>query len=92
MSTPEPGPEARAEQRDALERVRRIIAEELTDKQRRAVVAIGIKGMPMEEVAKRMKTNRNALYKLMFDARIRLKKRLKDEGLNVEELLNLFEA
>jgi len=92
MSTPDPGPETRAEQRDALERVRRIIAEELTDKQRKAVIAIGIKGMPMDEVAKQMRTNRNALYKLMFDARLRLKQRLENEGLEVDELLNLFEV
>lgn len=91
MSSRDPGPEARAEQRDALEQVRRLIAEELTDKQRKAITAIAIKGMPMEQVANQMGTNRNALYKLMFDARLRLKQRLEAEGLNVVELLTLFE-
>jgi len=92
MSASDPGPETRAEQRDALERVRRLIAEELTEKQRNAVTAIAIKGMPMEQVAKQMGTNRNALYKLMFDARLRLKKRLEADGLDVMELLTLFET
>lgn len=56
-----------------LVRVRRILEDELTPKQREALVLLGLQDMPMEEAAKRMKTNRNALYKLLHDARLRLK-------------------
>jgi hypothetical protein len=35
---------------------------------------------------------RNALYKLMHDARLKLKKRLADEGLEPEEVLAAFEG
>jgi len=55
-----------------------------------ALVAVGILGMPLEEVARRMGTNRNALYKLLHDARQRLKHKLEAEGLSPEEILAAF--
>lgn len=84
-------PEMVVEGEDLLQVVQRIIAEELTDKQRQAMVAIAIHGMPMEEVARRMGTNRNALYKLMHDTRLRLKERLAKEGLTPGDVLEVFE-
>ena len=85
-------PEEIAERNDMLERVRRVIDEELTDRQRRALIMLGMQGMPMEETARRLNTNRNALYKLLHDARLRLKQRLKTEGLDAQEVLAAFEA
>ena len=38
-----------------------------------------------------MGTNRNALYKLMHDARVRLKDRMAQEGLSPREVLAVFE-
>jgi RNA polymerase sigma-70 factor (ECF subfamily) len=84
-------PEQTAERADMLERVRRVIEEELTERQRRALVMLGLQGMPMEEAARRLKTNRNALYKLLHDARLRLKQRLQTEGLDPQEVLTAFE-
>jgi len=52
--------------------------------------AIGVKGVSMDEIAIRMGTNRNALYKTMHDARLRLKRRLKREGFDPEDLLDVF--
>jgi len=49
--------------------------EELTEKQRTALQAVVMRGVPLEVVAERMNTNRNALYKLLHDARKRLKRR-----------------
>lgn len=74
-----------------LNRVRRILEEELTPKQRQALVMLGLQDIPMEEAAKRMKTNRNALYKLLHDARLRLKKRLATEDLSPQDVLTAFE-
>ena len=88
---PAVGPETAAERADLLERVRRIIAEGLTDRQRTALVAIGVRCMPPDEVARRMGMQPNALYKLIHDARLRLKRRLEREGLTPAEILNLFE-
>lgn len=84
-------PEELVEGADLMQRIQRIIAEELTDKQRQAMLAVAIKGMPLEEVARRMGTNRNALYKLMHDTRLRLKRRLAQEGLTLEDVLSAFE-
>jgi RNA polymerase sigma-70 factor (ECF subfamily) len=91
LSDKRDGPEKQAIQNDLLRALRRIITEELTEKQRQVLVAIQIHGMPMQEVADRMNTNRNAIYKLMHDARRRLKKRMMTEGMSPEEMLAAFE-
>jgi RNA polymerase sigma-70 factor (ECF subfamily) len=85
------GPETAAERADMLARVRRILDEELTPRQRQALVLLGLQGMPMEQAALRMKTNRNALYKLLHDARLRLKRRLALEDLSAQDVLAAFE-
>ena len=84
-------PEQKVERADMMDRIRRVIDEELTERQRRAIIMLGMQGMPMEEAAKRLKTNRNALYKLLHDARLRLKQRLETEGLDAQEVLAAFE-
>jgi RNA polymerase sigma-70 factor, ECF subfamily len=89
-SDPASSPDLMAEKSDTFMRLNRIMAEELTDKQRQALTAVGVKGYPIEEVARRMGTNRNALYKLMHDARLRLKTRLEKEGLPIHDLLEMF--
>ena len=86
------GPEVVAEQSDMIAHLQRVISEELTEKQREALIATRIHGMPMEEVARRMGTNRNALYKLLHDARLRLKTRLEEEGLSPGDVMAAFEA
>jgi RNA polymerase sigma-70 factor (ECF subfamily) len=90
LADPSAGPEQQAIQRMLLSTLRRIIATELTDKQRQALVAVRIHGVPLEEVARRMGTNRNALYKLLHDARRRLKKRMMAEGHSPQEMLAAF--
>jgi RNA polymerase sigma-70 factor (ECF subfamily) len=87
---PSAGPDQQATQRIFLETLQRLIATELTEKQRQALVATQIHGMPLEEVARRMGSNRNALYKLLHDARQRLKKRMEAEGLSPEDVLAAF--
>jgi RNA polymerase sigma-70 factor, ECF subfamily len=69
----------------------RLIAEELTDLQRTALMAVMQGEMPLQEVAERMGTNRNSLYKLLHDGRQRLKKRMLAEGLVPHELLAMFD-
>jgi RNA polymerase sigma-70 factor (ECF subfamily) len=91
MADRAPGPDAISEQADMIAHVRRILDQELTAKQREALVLLGIQEVPLEEAATRMKTNRNALYKLLHDARLRLKRRLKNEGLTAQEVLAAFE-
>lgn len=84
-------PEISTSQNMLVDQVLRIIQEELTEKQRTAINAILVGGMPLEEVAQRMDSNRNALYKLIHDARKRIKRRLQAEKLTPEEILASFE-
>ena len=85
-----PSPEQQVTQQMLLEMVQRVINEELTDRQRQAMTAVIIGGMPLEEVARRMGTNRNALYKLLHDARQRLRKRMLAKGLSPQDVLAAF--
>ncbi len=86
-----PTPEDSAEQSELMAYVARIIDEELTDKQRTAMTAAVLEGQPLSEVAHMMGSNQNALYKLIFDARQRLKRRLEADGLSPEALFTTFE-
>ena len=90
MADGKPTPETIVERSDLMARIKRIIKEELTEKQQLAMTMVAFQGMPIEEAAQRMGMNRNALYKLMHDARLRLKKRMAGEGLDPQELLVSF--
>jgi RNA polymerase sigma-70 factor (ECF subfamily) len=48
-------------------------------------------GMPISEVARRMGTNQNALYKLLHDARKKLKRQMEAAGLSAKEVLAVFD-
>ncbi len=82
-----PSPERETARKMMVETVQSFIAEELTERQREAMVAVMFEGMPLEEAARRMETNRNALYKLLHDARKKLKRRIEAEGLSPREVL-----
>jgi RNA polymerase sigma-70 factor (ECF subfamily) len=42
--------------------------------------------MPLEVAAERLGTNRNALYKLIHDARLKLKARMARDGMTMDDL------
>ena len=84
-------PEQLAFQNMVLGELRRMVDEELTDRQREAVVAVILEGMPISEVTRRMGTNQNALYKLLHDARRKLKRRMEAAGLSPQEVLAAFD-
>ena len=87
----QPSPEGLALQNTVLRELRRMVEEELTDRQREAVVAVILEGMPVSEVARRMNTNQNALYKVLHDARKRLKGRMEAAGISPREALAAFD-
>jgi RNA polymerase sigma-70 factor (ECF subfamily) len=91
LADPSTGTEQQAMQSEVLDVLHRVIAKELTDKQRQALIAVRFQGMPITEVARRMDTNPNALYKLLFDARKRLKQRMLDRGLSPDDILGAFD-
>jgi RNA polymerase sigma-70 factor (ECF subfamily) len=84
-------PEQLTFQNMVLGELRRLVDEELTNRQREAVVAVILEEMPVSEVARRMDTNQNALYKLLHDARRKLKRQMEAAGLSPEEVLAAFE-
>ena len=84
-------PEQLALQNTVLRELRRMVEEELTDRQREAVVAVILEGMPVSAVARRMNTNQNALYKVLHDARKRLKGRMEAAGISPREALAAFD-
>jgi RNA polymerase sigma-70 factor (ECF subfamily) len=90
LADPSPDPERLASQSQLLEMIEKMMSEELTDRQRTALLAVVQGGMPLEEVARRMDTNRNALYKLLHDARKQMRARMLEKGLTAEEVLAVF--
>ena len=65
---------------DLLAALRRAVDEVLSERQRRIFVAIVLAGVPVEAVAAELDTNRNAIYKTMFDARRKIRAELAAEG------------
>lgn len=92
LTDPSASPEKEATQSDIMQIVYELIESELTERQRTAIVAVLQGGMPLGEVAERMDTNRNALYKLIHDARKKLQESLYQRaGLTAQEVMTLFE-
>jgi RNA polymerase sigma-70 factor (ECF subfamily) len=91
LADPQLTPEQVAYQNMVLAKLHRTIDKELTDRQREAVVAVILEGMPISEVARRMGTNQNALYKLLHDARKKLKLSMEAAGLSPQDVLAAFE-
>lgn len=85
-------PELAAERADLLLRLANIMRATLTERQYRAVLAVHLRGLPIEEVAAQMDTNRNSLYKLLYDARQKIKAQLEAEHLTQGDILALFES
>jgi RNA polymerase sigma-70 factor (ECF subfamily) len=79
------------EKREMISMINKIMMKELTEKQRTAMIAVAIRGMPLEEVARRMGTNRNSLYKLLHDARLKLKLHMENQGFSSGEIFSVFE-
>lgn len=83
----DPSPELTTAQKMLMEKVQSIIENVLTDKQRKVMTALMIDGLPITIVAEQMNTNRNNLYKLVYDARKKLKNEFEVQGIDPEEML-----
>ena len=73
-------PAADVEARELLGAVRDAIASELTEHQRRVLVAVTINDVPIDVLADRLGTTRGALYKTLHDARRKLRAHLGAAG------------
>lgn len=87
---PPPNPETAVEREDVLAKINAALSEALTDRQYQALEAVALQGIPMDVVAEQMNTNRNALYKLVHDARKKLRAHLDAQGLSIDYVMDLF--
>ncbi len=86
-STSTPLPHESVERADVMHALRDAIATRITARQRTAILA-ELRGVPTVEIARRLGTNQNALYKLTHDARRKLRAALEDDGFGAESLLD----
>jgi RNA polymerase sigma-70 factor (ECF subfamily) len=79
-----PRPGDRLEQHEQLKALSAAI-DELTERQREVFVAIALNDVPIDLLALRLGTNRNAIYKNLFDARRNVRTRMAAAGHPVGE-------
>jgi len=80
---PDPGavaPDQRTEHREIFEALRRAIDHDLTPLQQRVFVAVALNEVPMDAIARELGSNRNSVYKVLFDARRKLRSSLRTAG------------
>jgi len=73
-------PAQHAESAGVLAEVRRIVEAEFTEHQRRVFVAIVVDGIPLDALAAELGLQRNAIYKVIFDARRKIRRGLVAKG------------
>ena len=73
-------PEAAAEAGDLFSAVRAAVDTVLTPRQREIFVALLVHGIPADALAARHATTRNTIYKVMFDARRKIRSALVTDG------------
>ena len=86
----EPSPERSAMQAEVQKVLQEVIQRELTERQRRVLVLMVFYEVPLDEVVRHLDSNRNAVYKLLHDARRKLKFSLEQNGFDVSETIGLF--
>jgi RNA polymerase sigma-70 factor (ECF subfamily) len=73
-------PADHAQRRELVTVLRHAVDEELSDRQRQVFVAIVVHGVPLDALVVELDSNRNAIYKTMFDARRKLRAALAANG------------
>jgi RNA polymerase sigma-70 factor, ECF subfamily len=83
-------PEQAARRGEAWKVIQEIIETELSERQRQALKAIVVDEVPLDELVRHWGSSRNAVYKLLHDARWKLKTRLEARGFAPSEVLGMF--
>ena len=73
-------PGEQAERREQLAELTRAIEHDLTPRQREVFVAIALNDVPIDVLSLQLRSNRNAVYKNLFDARRKLRASLSAAG------------
>ena len=93
LPAPEPfprDPEHEARQAEAWTIIQAVMDADLSERQRRALKAVVADDVPLEDLVRRGGATRNSIYKLLYDARRKLKRRLEARGFAPREMLALF--
>ena len=85
-------PEGAAIRKEVRQIITETIQNELTEKQRLVLKLMVFDETPMDVVVEYLNTNRNAVYKLLHDARTKLKLSLQSHGIGAAETIDLFGA
>ena len=81
LADPSQGPERSLEERELLAGVRKLVETTLTDHQRHVFLAIVAEEIPVDVIAERTQSSRGAVYKVLHDARRKLRDGLVTAGL-----------
>ena len=84
----DPG-EDQLDRRTIIRSLQELIETILTDKQKLAIRGL-LEGIPVEVIAERTGSNRNAVYKLIHDARMKLRDGFEQKGIASEEISAIF--
>lgn len=86
-----PTPENKTARNELLTYVQNLIENDLTERQRTALVNSIIQGKTTNQIAQELNMKPNAVYKLLHDARVRLKKSLARDGYTPNDILQVFD-
>jgi RNA polymerase sigma-70 factor (ECF subfamily) len=73
-------PHQHAEAACIIAEVRHVVDTEFTAHQRRIFIAVVVDGIPLNALAEKLDLNRNAIYKVIFDARRKIRRALTAKG------------
>ena len=79
-----PTPQENVERAELFAALRETIDSQLSPHQREVLLAVALRGVPIDVLAERMSTTRGALYKTIHDARRKLRAALAQRGLEVD--------
>ena len=78
------------ERQEIVDVLYRVIEQDLTERQRVAILG-ELRGRSSDELVEELGTNKNALYKLQHDARVKLRSALEDAGISDQEVRETFD-
>jgi RNA polymerase sigma-70 factor (ECF subfamily) len=85
-----PDPETIAARNQILELLYQIIDHDLTQLQRFALISVHFQGVPVPVVARQLDSTPNSVYKLVHDARKKIKKGLQQHHYSESDVLAIF--
>ncbi|MEM8671238.1 MAG: RNA polymerase sigma factor [Planctomycetota bacterium] len=72
-----------------IDKLQKMIDSVLTEKQRFAIRA-SLEGLPMEVIAEKCGSNRNSIYKLVHDAKVKLRRAFEQAGIAADDFAATF--